>query len=122
MPSSNKSAAKGIPLYGLSRVPFLRWRVRPQSEQEEKGDAGEDYIDFDVINSTTELSLDAAMDREMQAKDGAPWTVTLDDPEAFLVRRGWQATLTQIDKSEANYGRCLIPSSPAWFLICRVRG
>ena len=30
----------------------------------------------------------------MQARLGAPWLGTLDDPAAFLAERGWEATLT----------------------------
>ena len=66
---------------------------------------------------------------DMQARAGAPWLGTLDDPAAFLVERGWQATLTQPGEPGAHYGRwpfpVLAPGLPGalrdWFVTARRR-
>jgi hypothetical protein len=63
----------------------------------------------------------------MQANAGAPWMGTMDDPEDFLARRDWKATLTQVGETDANYGRWpypviprLIPNMPReWFVIAQ---
>jgi methyltransferase (TIGR00027 family) len=63
------------------------------------------WMGFDIINS---LTLTHPLTRawiEMQAQAGAPWIGALDDPEAFLKERGWQAFMTQIGQPDAIYGR-----------------
>jgi hypothetical protein len=37
---------------------------------------------------------------------------TMDDPEDFLARRDWKATLTQPGETDANYGRWSYPVIP----------
>ncbi len=61
------------------------------------------------------------------AKAGIPWIGTMDNPKAFLARRGWQATLSQAGEKNAHYGRWpypvmprLIPNVPRdWFVTAR---
>ena len=48
----------------------------------------------------------------MQAKAGAPWIGTLDDPIGFLNQYGWQGTMTQAGQMDANYGRWTLPVLP----------
>jgi methyltransferase (TIGR00027 family) len=70
------------------------------------------WIGFDIINNAV---LTHPLTRpwvEMQARSGAPWIGTLDDPVGFLAGRGWQATLSQAGASEANYGRWPYPVIP----------
>jgi methyltransferase (TIGR00027 family) len=49
---------------------------------------------------------------DMQASRGAPWVSGLDDPEAFLADRGWDAEVAQIGEDGANYGRWPYPVPP----------
>ena len=48
----------------------------------------------------------------MQAREGAPWIGTLDDPESTLASLGWTATLTQAGQPDANHGRWTLPVIP----------
>ena len=82
------------------------------------------WIGFDIINSATLTSPLTRPWVEMQANAGAPWTGTMDDPEHFLARRGWKATLTQVGETDANYGRWpypviprMIPNMPREWLV-----
>ena len=89
----------------------------------------ESWLGFDVINS---FMLTSPLTRpwiEMQAKSGAPWIGVLDDPQAFLAERGWQATLTQAGQPDANHDRWRLPIHPTgmpgmphnWFVTaCKV--
>jgi len=66
-------------------------------------------LGFDIVNSAT---LTHPLTRpwiDMQARAGAPWLGTLDDPAGFLAARGWQATLTQPGEPAAHYGRWTFP-------------
>jgi methyltransferase (TIGR00027 family) len=67
---------------------------------------------FDIINP---IMLTHPMTRtwiEMQAKAGAPWLSSMDNPRTFLEKRGWQATLTQAGQPDANFGRWPFPVYP----------
>jgi methyltransferase (TIGR00027 family) len=70
------------------------------------------WVGFDIINSAMLTSTWTRPWVEMQASMGAPWIGTLDAPQEFLARRGWQATLTQAGASDANYGRWKLPVLP----------
>jgi methyltransferase (TIGR00027 family) len=70
------------------------------------------WLGFDTINSAVLTSPWTRPWIEMQAKSGAPWIGTLDDPEGFLVAQGWKATLTQAGAPEANHGRWPYPVLP----------
>jgi methyltransferase (TIGR00027 family) len=70
------------------------------------------WMGFDIINKimlTHPLTQDWI---EMQAKSGAPWLGTMDDPMRFLAKRGWKAYLTQAGQEDANYGRWPYPVLP----------
>lgn len=70
------------------------------------------WLGFDIINRSM---LSSSLTRpwiEMQAKAGAPWTGTLDDPQGFLDARGWQASLTQAGAPDAHHGRWPFPVIP----------
>lgn len=71
------------------------------------------WMGFDVINSEMLSSPITRPWIEMQAKAGAPWIGTLDDPQAFLSTRGWQTRLTQAGASDANHGHWTYPVIPA---------
>jgi methyltransferase (TIGR00027 family) len=86
-------------------------------------------LGFDIVNSAT---LTHPLTRpwiDMQARAGAPWLGTLDDPAGFLAGRGWQATLTQPGEPGAHYGRWTFPvlapglaGAPRnWFVTARRR-
>jgi methyltransferase (TIGR00027 family) len=71
------------------------------------------WIGFDAINSLILTSPITKSWVDMQAQSGAPWIGALDDPQAFLEERGWQANLVPIGAPEANYGRWSLPVIPA---------
>lgn len=85
------------------------------------------WVGFDVINSSMLSSPLTTQWIEMQARSGAPWVGTLDDPQEFLSARGWQANLTQAGASDANYGRWTYPVIPTtmpnmphnWFVTAK---
>ena len=67
------------------------------------------WLGFNIVNTAT---LTHPLTRpwiDMQARLGAPWLGTLDDPAAFLAERGWEATLTQPGGPGASYGRWSFP-------------
>ncbi len=70
------------------------------------------WMGFDIINSTMLTSPWTQPLVESMANAGTPWIGTMDDPEAELSSRGWQATLTQPGEAEANYARWPYPVIP----------
>jgi methyltransferase (TIGR00027 family) len=70
------------------------------------------WMGFDIINGAMLTSTWTRPWVEMQASMGAPWIGTLDAPQKFLARRGWQAALTQAGAGDANYGRWQLPVLP----------
>jgi len=85
------------------------------------------WLGFDIVNSAM---LTSAMTRpwiEMQAKAGAPWIGTMDDPVGFLAKRNWKASLTQAGQKDAEYGRWPYPVNPTtmpdaphnWFVTAK---
>lgn len=88
------------------------------------------WLGFDIINSTMLTSPLTRGWIEMQAKSGAPWIGTLDDPEGFLAARGWQASLSQAGAADANHGRWPFPVIPVgmpgiphnWFVVAKKLG
>lgn len=70
------------------------------------------WLGFDIVNSMTLTSPITRGWIEMQAKMGAPWIGSMDDPEEFLSARGWQASLTQPGAADANFGRWTLPVIP----------
>jgi methyltransferase (TIGR00027 family) len=69
-------------------------------------------IGFDIINGSVLTSPWTRPWVDMQARAGAPWIGTLDDPVRFLAERGWRATLTQAGQPDANHGRWNLPVIP----------
>jgi len=70
------------------------------------------YLAFDAINSATLTSPFTQPWVEMQARAGAPWTGTMDDPKSLLKRHGWKAELTPIGSPGTDHGRWPYPSAP----------
>lgn len=70
------------------------------------------WAGFDIINSNTLTSPYTRQWIEMQAKSGAPWIGTMDDPAGFLAIRGWKTTLSQAGAADANHGRWHLPVIP----------
>ena len=70
------------------------------------------WLGFDVINACTLTSPLTKPWIEMQARSGAPWIGTMDNPVGFLAGRGWQAALTQAGAADANHGRWTWPVIP----------
>jgi len=85
------------------------------------------WIGFDIINSITLSSPLTQHWVEMQAKAGAPWIGTLDDPAEFMAARGWVATLVHLGSPKANYNRWPYPVVPSampgmprmWFVVAQ---
>lgn len=71
------------------------------------------FVGFDIINSLTLTSPLTKAWVEMQANSGAPWIGTMDDPQAFLAARNWQATVTPLGAPPTNYDRWPGPVIPA---------
>jgi len=69
-------------------------------------------LGFDLINSSVLTSPYTKPWIEMQAKSGALWIGTMDDPEKVLSRLGWSASLTQAGAADANHGRWKLPVIP----------
>ena len=80
---------------------------------------------FDIINGAMLTSEWTRAWIEMQARSGAPWIGTMDDPEQTLAERGWRATLTQAGAPDAHHGRWELPVLPVkapgvphnWFVV-----
>lgn len=70
------------------------------------------WLGFDIINSVMLTFPLTKQWVEMQAKAGAPWIGTMDDPVEFLAARGWRAGLTQAGAEDASYGRWPFPVIP----------
>ena len=70
------------------------------------------WLGFDIINSHVLTSPWTRPWVEMQASYGAPWIGSLDDPQAFLLERGWEVVLSQAGQPEANFGRWKLPVIP----------
>lgn len=70
------------------------------------------WMGFDIINHAVLTSPYTRQWIEMQASSGAPWIGAIDDPEEYLTRRGWKATLSQAGQPEANFGRWKLPVIP----------
>jgi methyltransferase (TIGR00027 family) len=85
------------------------------------------WIGFDIINGAVLTSPWTRPWVEMQAKSGAPWIGTMDDPLGFLAARGWEGTLTQAGEPDAHHGRWPFPVIPStlpemphnWFVTAR---
>jgi O-methyltransferase involved in polyketide biosynthesis len=70
------------------------------------------WLGFDIINRAMLTSPWTQPMIESLTKDGTPWMGTMDDPEAELAARGWQANVTQPGNAEAPYGRWPYPAIP----------
>lgn len=85
------------------------------------------WLGFDIVNTATLTSTWTRTWIEMQAKSGAPWLGTMDDPVGFLAERSWEATLTQPGEEGVNFGRWRLPVVPGaapdmphdWFVTAR---
>lgn len=70
------------------------------------------WLGFDIINTHVLTSPWTKAWVEMQARSGAAWVGTLDDPLTFLAGLGWKAGLTQAGAEDANHGRWRLPVIP----------
>ena len=70
------------------------------------------WMGFDIINSITLTHPLTRQWIEMQAKSGAPWLGTMEDPIGYLAGLGWSASLTQAGQEDAHHGRWPFPTLP----------
>ena len=70
------------------------------------------WLGFDIVNQAMLTSAITRPWLDMQAKAGAPWLGTMEDPVNFLAGRGWQAVLTQAGAADAHHGRWPFPVFP----------
>lgn len=85
------------------------------------------WLGFDIINRITLTSPYTRQWIEMQAKSGAAWIGTMDDPVGFLADLNWSASLSQAGAADANHGRWHLPVIPVsmpdmphnWFVTAR---
>lgn len=73
---------------------------------------GGSRLGFDIVNGAMLTSPWTRPWIEMQARAGAPWIGTMDDPVAELALRGWRAHLTQAGQPDASHGRWTLPVIP----------
>ena len=86
-------------------------------------------LGFDIVNTATLTHPLTRSWIDMQARAGAPWLGTMDDPAGFLAGHGWQTALTQPGEPAAHYGRWPFPVLPPglpgaprnWFVTARRR-
>ncbi|MFN2137952.1 MAG: SAM-dependent methyltransferase [Candidatus Promineifilaceae bacterium] len=69
-------------------------------------------LGFDIMNDLVLTSPYTRKWVEMQAELGAPWIGTMNDPQDYLQRLGWEAYLTQAGAEDANFGRWQLPVLP----------
>jgi len=69
-------------------------------------------VGFDIVNRITLTHPLTLHWIQMQAKSGAPWLGTMDDPVGVLNALGWTARLTQAGQEDANHGRWPFPVFP----------
>jgi methyltransferase (TIGR00027 family) len=74
--------------------------------------APESWMGFDICNNLVLTFPFTKPWVEMQAALGAPWLGTMEDPQAFLAKLGWKASLTQAGAEDANHGRWHLPVYP----------
>jgi len=85
------------------------------------------WLGCDVINSPTLTSPLTKNWVELQAREGAPWIGTLDEPEEYLASLGWRARLTQAGQADAHHERWVLPVIPTkmpnmphnWFITAQ---
>jgi methyltransferase (TIGR00027 family) len=71
------------------------------------------WVGFDIMNRAMLTSEWTEAWIAMQARHGAPWIGTMDDPAGFLAARGWgEVTVTFAGLPGANYGRWPYPVAP----------
>jgi methyltransferase (TIGR00027 family)/uncharacterized protein (TIGR02246 family) len=70
------------------------------------------WIALDAVNQ--EVLTSPYMSRYMNAlrEAGSPWRFGIDDPEGFLAKLGWAATVVQPGDPDASYGRWQFPTAP----------
>jgi methyltransferase (TIGR00027 family) len=66
-------------------------------------------IGFDCVNSPMLTSPWTRAWVEMQAKAGAPWLGTFDDPLTLLAERGWSGRLNEPSEPQVSHGRWTFP-------------
>jgi len=87
------------------------------------------WVGFDVVNNIMLTSPITEKWIAMQARSGAPWIGTMDNPQTFMAQRGWEAALTQPGAEDASYGRWLLPVFPVlqpdvphnWYVTARAQ-
>ncbi len=70
------------------------------------------WMGFDIINSEVLKSTYTKPWLEMQARLGAPWIGTMDDPIGLLGSMGWSAFITQGGHPGVNFNRWVLPVYP----------
>ena len=96
-------------------------------EEVSKLSAPGSWLGFDIVNACTLTSPLTKPWIEMQARSGAPWVGTMDDPVGFLAAHDWQASLSQAGADDANHGRWTWPVVPVtmpdmprnWYVTAR---
>jgi methyltransferase (TIGR00027 family) len=70
------------------------------------------WVGFDIPNGATLVHAWTKPWIDMQARLGAPFLGTMDDPRAVMDARGWTATPVQAGDKDANFGRWPYPPPP----------
>ncbi len=69
------------------------------------------WVALDIPNQVMLKSRWTSEVMQQLAQGGTPWLFALDEPEAWLLKQGWQAKVTQPAEME-SYGRWSYPNVP----------
>lgn len=89
--------------------------------------APQSRLSFDIVNGAWLTSEWTRPWLETMAQAGVSWQGTMDDPQAFLEKYGWSATVTEPGEESANYDRWPFPAIPrsvpdvprGWFVVAQ---
>jgi methyltransferase (TIGR00027 family) len=69
------------------------------------------WLGLDIANQAMLKSRWTSEAMQQLAQSGTPWQFALDEPEAWLLKQGWEAEVTQPAEME-SYGRWSYPNVP----------
>jgi methyltransferase (TIGR00027 family) len=109
-----------LPYLSESAIPHLLNLVTALS-------ASGSYLGLTAINRAMLTSSAMRFWLQFMEQAGTPWLSAMDEPEAFLAKRGWIATAVQPGEKSAHFGRWSYPVTPrsvpniprTWFVTAK---